>query len=262
MELAADFLMADGGGERVSGGDRTVMRDIKRKSISEQVAESNLDYTRDAKIQVDDKLPTENEFVERFRVSRTCVREAIKALSLNGILQSIPGRGTFLLKSPSSIGLDSTSILQRAQASILEVMEVRTPLEIKTAELAAVRRAEKDCEELEMFAANYRESYLAGDKNYYVWGREFFDKLIEIVDNPLMTSSLQSLDGIVQRYRESFSKKQGSAEFFLESLDRLCRYIRQMDSKSAGMEMALHMEYTNHLLNEILSVENMDNFLF
>ena len=167
-----------------------------------------------------------------------------------------------MLKSPSSIGLDSTSILQRAQASIREVMEVRTPLEIKTAELAAVRRAEKDCEELEMFAANYRESYLAGDKNYYVWGREFFDKLIEIVDNPLMTSSLQSLDGIVQRYRESFSKKQGSAEFFLESLDRLCRYIRQMDSKSAGMEMALHMEYTNHLLNEILSVENMDNFLF
>ena len=238
------------------------MGDIKRRSISEQVAESILKYIQEAKLDVGDKLPTENAFVERFGVSRTCVREAIKALSLNGILQSIPGRGTFLLAPPASVYRDPASVLQRAQASIREVMEVRVPLEIKMAELAALRRTEEDCEVLERFAANYRQDYLSGKKNYYVWGRQFFDKLTEIVNNPLLTSALQPLDEIVQRHRESFSRKEGSALFFLESLDRLCCYIRLMDSQSAGMEMALHMEHSNRLLNELVNVDNVESFLY
>ena len=42
------------------------------------------------------KLPTELEMTEMFGVSRTVVREAIKALASNGIVRSRQGSGLYL----------------------------------------------------------------------------------------------------------------------------------------------------------------------
>ncbi len=56
------------------------MKTIKRLSLSEQVVRSIVQYVQENNLQPGDQLPTENEFAESFGVSRTSVREAIKAL--------------------------------------------------------------------------------------------------------------------------------------------------------------------------------------
>ncbi|WP_011578954.1 FCD domain-containing protein [Chelativorans oligotrophicus] len=87
------------------------------------------------------KLPTEQQMVIQFGVSRTVVREAVSALWANGLVEARQGSGVFVTgskphKSPGIFSEDMASL-----ASALELFEVRMPLEIEAAGIAAMRRS-------------------------------------------------------------------------------------------------------------------------
>ena len=48
-----------------------------------------------------DQLPAERDLAQRFGVSRTAVREAVKALREKGLVEAYPGRGTFIMDGTS-----------------------------------------------------------------------------------------------------------------------------------------------------------------
>jgi GntR family transcriptional repressor for pyruvate dehydrogenase complex len=87
------------------------------------------------------KLPTESQMTTIFGVSRTVVREAIAALSADGLVQPRQGAGVFVVGNPASpftsIGADSSNKISVA----LNVLEVRMGIEIESAGLAALRRS-------------------------------------------------------------------------------------------------------------------------
>lgn len=87
------------------------------------------------------KLPTESQMTTIFGVSRTVVREAIAALSADGLVQPRQGAGVFVVANAASpftaIGADSSNKISVA----LNVLEVRMGIEIESAGLAAMRRS-------------------------------------------------------------------------------------------------------------------------
>ena len=88
-----------------------------------------------------DKLPTETELTELLGVSRTTIREAVVVLAYAGLLDVRQGDGTYVTRTmPGRESLDER--LRRSAA--LEVYEVRRPLEIEAARLAAARGSEDD----------------------------------------------------------------------------------------------------------------------
>lgn len=88
-----------------------------------------------------DKLPTESQMTTIFGVSRTVVREAIAALSADGLVQSRQGAGVYVIGSAttpfSAIGADRSTKISVA----INVLEVRMGIEIEAAGLAAMRRS-------------------------------------------------------------------------------------------------------------------------
>lgn len=88
-----------------------------------------------------DRLPTETQLTETFGVSRTTIREAVVVLAHAGLLQVRQGDGTYVTE-PSANRETLDDRLRRAAA--LEVYEVRRPLEVEAARLAALRRTEGD----------------------------------------------------------------------------------------------------------------------
>jgi GntR family transcriptional repressor for pyruvate dehydrogenase complex len=88
------------------------------------------------------RLPPERELAEAFGVSRTVVREAVKALEAQGVLESLTGSGVYVRAADSSIVSRSlrTYIQLSNQADFeIRLNEVRRVLEVEIAALAAQR---------------------------------------------------------------------------------------------------------------------------
>ncbi|WP_380174234.1 FadR/GntR family transcriptional regulator [Kineococcus sp. DHX-1] len=85
-------------------------------------------------------VPSESELVAEFGVSRTVVREAMSRLQAAGLVETLRGRGSFVLARPSteSFGVDVGGL--RSVAERVELLEFRTAVETEAAALAALRR--------------------------------------------------------------------------------------------------------------------------
>lgn len=87
-----------------------------------------------------DKLPSEAQLTEAHGVSRTVVREAVAALRSDGLVEPRQGAGIFVLTQPK-FAFSPGNIDKARVSSDLEVLEIRTPIEVEAAGLAALRRS-------------------------------------------------------------------------------------------------------------------------
>ncbi len=85
------------------------------------------------------RLPTEQELTAALGVSRTVVREAVAVLRAEGLVETRQGVGAFVVRDvqrrPFRIDLDGLSSI----AEVVQVMELRTGVEVEAAGIAAER---------------------------------------------------------------------------------------------------------------------------
>ena len=228
------------------------MKAIRRQSLSEQVVESILNYIKDKDMKPGEQIPTESEFSEFFQVSRTSIREAMKALSMNGVILSIPGKGTFLQPKAMDTFIGQDGVLKmKARATIKEIMEIRTPLEVLAIKLAAERGTEKEFEELEKICTEYVNAVEA-KRDWMQWGARFHAAIAEMTKNQLLISSLRLLGDSVQQYREQLAICYGTNIYYIESHKIICRALREGDVEKATEEMFHHMKVTEASLNKLV----------
>jgi DNA-binding FadR family transcriptional regulator len=95
------------------------------------------------------RLPTEQEMIAAFGVSRTVVREAVAALRAEGLVSTRQGVGAFVVEEsqprPFSIAPDGLGSIE----AVLSLMELRTAVETEAAGLAAERATRRDVRALE-----------------------------------------------------------------------------------------------------------------
>ena len=109
-----------------------------RRSLTGELVVRLTDDITSGKIPPGSRLPTEQELIAATGVSRTVVREAVAALRADGLVVTRQGVGAFVpenARPPLRIAFDRLSPLR----AVLEVMELRTGIEIEAAGLAAER---------------------------------------------------------------------------------------------------------------------------
>ena len=238
------------------------MKTIKRLSLSEQVVRSIVQYVQENNLQPGDQLPTENEFAESFGVSRTSVREAIKALGINGMLKSVPGRGTFLQPQAATLHLEDNGLLQmEAKTSITELMEVRAPLEVKATELAVERCSEEDIQGLEEICKNYRAA-VENNQDQAKWGKKFHRQIAEMSGNAMLNTVLQSLAHMTDTYRKNMADEDREVGYYVESHMIIIEAFKRRDVLAAAVEMDRHMQRTLIGLTEMVAEDNATKFIY
>ena len=109
-----------------------------RRSLTGELVVRLTDDITSGKIPPGSRLPTEQELIAATGVSRTVVREAVAALRADGLVITRQGVGAFVpenARRPLRIDFDQLSPLR----AVLDVMELRTGIEIEAAGLAADR---------------------------------------------------------------------------------------------------------------------------
>ncbi len=89
---------------------------------------------------INSKIPTETELMQLIGVGKTTVREAVRALASMGMLEPMPGIGTFV-RSRMPVSSVLTDYLSEFSAT--DLLGYRRALELEAAQLAARQRTDE-----------------------------------------------------------------------------------------------------------------------
>src|SRR5229473_6777701 len=77
-------------------GEIPVYKVVRTSRLYEQIVQQIEESVLNGSLKPGDQLPAERELAQRLGVSRTAVREAVKALREKGLVEAYSGRGTFV----------------------------------------------------------------------------------------------------------------------------------------------------------------------
>jgi GntR family transcriptional repressor for pyruvate dehydrogenase complex len=120
------------------------------RSLTDEAIDRIRGFVQSGRFPPGSKLPTEHELAAELGISRSPMREAVKALSLARVLESRRGDGTYVTSLAPSLlleGLGNAVSLMHG-GSVLELTEVRRLLEPAATGLAATRITTRQLDEL------------------------------------------------------------------------------------------------------------------
>jgi GntR family transcriptional regulator, transcriptional repressor for pyruvate dehydrogenase complex len=133
--------------------------DRQHEPISSEVAQILMSHLLGGEYEPGQRLPSERALATSLGVGRSVIREALKSLTLLGLVQVRPGDGTYLQSRGSDL-LPATFEwgLLLADHQIQDIIEARRELEVVLAALAARRRDEVDLVDLRALLALMAEA--------------------------------------------------------------------------------------------------------
>ncbi|CAM5645449.1 GntR family transcriptional regulator [Streptomyces spiroverticillatus] len=137
----------------------------RRSALSDQVITALRNQITSGEWPVGSRIPTEPELVEQLGVARNTVREAVRALAHNGLLDIRQGSGTYVVATSELAGVMHRRF---ADADPLHIAELRSTLESSAGRLAAQRRTDKDVRQLDALLARREEAWASGDAEQFV----------------------------------------------------------------------------------------------
>lgn len=197
----------------------------------------------DGELVAGDKLPSERELAIQFGVSRTSVREAMKTLTLKGLIEVTPGRGTFIIDQTSQVLRHSMNLMFQvgkmdANKYLIELREI---LEPEIAAIAASRATQENLGAMREAVETMDQSM--DDINTYVEADlDFHLALAESTHNPLILSLLDSLIGELREQRFRSAKVKGALHRGQPNHKAVLAAIENRDAEGARNIMITHME--------------------
>lgn len=191
---------------------------------------------------IGDPIPKEPELMELIGVGKSTVREAVRALATLGMLQTVPGSGTFV-RARTPVSSILTDFL--ADHDLEEVLIYRRSLEIEAAQTAAIKRDE---EQLEALRASYRKSLESEEQEIalrnHVDGEDSFHRLIVKASGSRLLLDLYT--GVMQVLSEAAVRGLVfagiSRETMLADHAALLEAIETRNVRDAAHVMALHAD--------------------
>ncbi|HTJ56460.1 MAG TPA: FadR/GntR family transcriptional regulator [Devosiaceae bacterium] len=216
-----------------------------RGSLVKQVSNNLRSQIVAGHFQIGDKLPSQSLLAANFVVSRTVVREAIASLQADGLVESHQGAGVFVIAQASPSPLPFHAIDHARISSLLEMLELRTAVEIEAAALAAQRRS--PAQEEAIFRAHQGFAALIAKKEPSTAADFAFHRAIaEATNNPRFPEFLDLL-GLSAIPRAAL-KAEGAEAVRTTYLDKIVEEHRQIaQAISAGDELAAREAMRAHL---------------
>ena len=144
-----------------------IMRALNRPSLAETAVEAIRGEILARRWDIGEKLPNEAALSTALAVSRGTVREAVRVLASQGILETRQGSGTYVLSATGT----SLSLATAKRSGLREQFEARLALDVEAARLAALRCSPADVDRLRLLLAE-RGDYAGGEKAAFV-ARDF-----------------------------------------------------------------------------------------
>jgi GntR family transcriptional regulator, transcriptional repressor for pyruvate dehydrogenase complex len=223
----------------------SAIKPIKKKSIPEEVIEQFKFLIESGHFAPGDRIPGERELAQMMTISRHSLREGLRALSLIGVIENRPGRGTYLSPSLAKWPLEPFSILfSIRKGTLLEILEARKSLEGTVATLAAERRNENDLKAMEQ-ALKKMQLHLHNPDKYFAYELRFHNLIIEAARNSVIADLMEKIYRLLVTTRDELYRYTSEPRSYLiqdyESHEKIFKQIKAREQQMAGKAMIDHM---------------------
>ncbi|HTC62160.1 MAG TPA: FadR/GntR family transcriptional regulator [Candidatus Saccharimonadales bacterium] len=215
---------------------------IQSSRLYEQIVQQIEDSILKGELTEGSQLPAERELAEQFGVSRTAVREAIKALQEKGLVDAFPGRGTFVTNGTSNSMRRSLDRIIKTgdRDGSTYLVEVREILEPEIAALAASRADYEDIDAMRE-AVEAMDSTEPDSEAFIEADLDFHLALAEAAANPIVLSLIDSIVGLLREQRVRISFVEGSPERGQRYHRSILEAIERHDAQAARAAMQAHL---------------------
>src|SRR6266567_3025703 len=247
MLYLAEFSMVrrsyQGVGTSFSAWEDVMYKIVRSSRLYEQIVQQVEESIHKGVLKAGDQLPPERELAQQFGVSRTAVREAVKALTEKGLVEAYAGRGTFITDStPYSMRQSLDRMLKMGQPEgSAYLAEVREILEPEIASLAATRVDAEDLasmrEQIAIMdtARKDPDAFIEADLDFHL-------ALAEAAANPLILSLIDSIVGLLREQRMGIFQVDGGPERGQYHHKRIMEAMEQRDPEKARDAMRAHLD--------------------
>lgn len=215
---------------------------LKGKKVSDAIVDYMMKQIASGELKAGDKLPPQSELASQLGVSRTALREAVRSLSLMGLLSVNQGEGTFVSQVVPGLFVQPLSfMLLMDNTHILEVVEARSIIEVKTSRLCAVRATDEELEILEAMAEDMA-SCLDSLERFSQLDLEFHVQIARGTHNSVLVAVIEAIQSPLLGQVERVQGLPGAAQRAMDYHNELVKTLKWRDAKAASEIMLDHLD--------------------
>ncbi|MEJ1167190.1 GntR family transcriptional regulator [Variovorax sp. CCNWLW186] len=201
--------------------------EISRLALHDQVASRLRTMLVEGHIAPGAKL-NERELCLQLRVSRTPLREAIKLLAAEGLVDLLPNRGAVAIKL--------------TEADVLNTFEVLAMLEGMSGELAAKRITDEELAEVRALHYEMMACFARRDlSGYYRLNARIHTAINEAAGNPVLASTYRSINARVQSLRFRTNQNDAKWKHAVEEHEQMVNALATRDAPAMRKVMVAHL---------------------
>lgn len=185
---------------------------------------------------VGDKLPNENDLASELGVSRSTLREAIKILTTNGMLEIKRGKGTFVTSNTiiSSVNLNDIA------SGLDDLFEMRLMFEPECAYLAAERATDEEIEAICYYGEKIEKKILSGEDRTFE-EQKFHESIANATHNSFVKQFMPIIFNAIKKGVVVLTKNQEVSQDNLNDDKLIMEFIKKRNPEGARTAMKLHI---------------------
>jgi DNA-binding FadR family transcriptional regulator len=225
------------------------LRRLKTQDLQDMIQEQIRRYILQKGMKVGDPLPTEKELSQRFGISRTAIREALRGLEAIGMIEARHGIGRFIRSFNFEAILNNLPYsLEKDIKNFNDILEIRVCLESSFLSKHIHKFTESDITQVKNILAKLQNqvSQHSAEKELIETHTEFHVALYRHTENDLLVnlirifSTIQRNLWLLKRYRT------GNRKEFIKQHKQLIDAIETRDPALARQRMIEHFSEPIH----------------
>lgn len=221
---------------------KSKIRPVERTSISDEIVEQILALIASGDLKPGERLPSERELCKNFNAGRSSLREALRCLSIVGVLTARVGEGTSVAPNGGKfLGKIVEWRIITEKHDIEDMMQVRIALEGVTAASVAMRASDEDLENLQVMISKM-EGALNNKKAFAALDLEFHILLATISKNFLIYDLIAMIRGQLEKMLQKVLLLPKAIPLTFKEHVTICNAIKRHDPEAATEAMRRHLE--------------------
>lgn len=217
------------------------MTKIKQRTLYREVAERIREMIEHGKLQPAERI-SEKQLCESFGVSRTPLREALKVLASEGLVELLPNRGA--------------RVKQLTLKQVKDTYDLMSALEGLSGELACQHISDEEitriCELHEHMLKHYRNRDLA---SYFLLNQAIHESILAASNNDVLLEVYNNLSQRIKRIRYSKTMTESYWQQAVKDHEEMIAALKQREGQRLGNILREHL--CNKL--EVVSFTNLVN---